>query len=285
MYEASQNMPSPGATVATTLMMVLGALACSSFDGGSDVLAQPALDPMTAQMSLAGANWSCLGPARATSPPVTSGRGRVVYSMQVVDITTRLTPSGVRARACNLLDVECSQPLGDWVPADEQGWVDLTLSKGFVGFLEFMIPGFVPGTFYPGEPVEESTTLNYPVLPITPDALVTLAGALDIAIDPQLGFLAVRSFDCAGVPATDVVFSKEGPGDRWYLSDGLPSVTATSTGSEGYGGYVNVPLGLTSIDVMTPTGRSISGSRSLVVRPAWFSSMFVLPPGIQIAPP
>jgi hypothetical protein len=171
------------------------------------------------------------------------------------------------------------------VNADEQGWVDVTMPQGFVGFIEFRTPGFVPATFYPGEAVNESTTLNYPVLPITPDALGALAGALAIAIDPALGFLAIRSFDCAGIPATNVVLSKEGAGDRWYLNDGLPSVTATSTGSEGYAGFVNVPLGLTSIDVMAPTGRSISGSRSLVVRQGWFSTMFVLPPGAEIAPP
>jgi hypothetical protein len=256
---------------------------CSSFDGGSDVLAAPPL--MTSEQMTPGADWSCLADRAPAAVPVAPGPGRIVYSVQMLDLTTRRAPSGLLARACILTDVECAQPVSGWVPIDPQGWLDIPLPQGFFGYLEIMGDNTVPGTFYPGEALEQSTTLNYPGLSLDADSLEALTDVLGLAVDPSQGQLAVRAFDCDGSTAPDVVLSKVGAGQRWYFAGGLPSVTATRSGDDGFGGFVNVPPGVASVDAQTLAGQSIGGTRSVVVRAGWFSVMFVRPPGAPIAAP
>lgn len=290
MIEVRRVLPQPSVggercgLVARALLSAL-VMGCSSFDGGSDVLTTPALAPASARGSAPGSDWSCLGTTEATPLPIAVGQGRVVYSVQALDFTTRQPSRGLMARACALADVQCAEPVTPWLPTDDQGWIDLTLSQGFAGYLEFQGEGRAPGTFYLGEPLSESTTLNYPIYSIAREGLVALAGILGITLEPQLGLLGLRSFDCNGVTAPDVTFSKLGVGERWYFADGLPTVTATTTGSDGYGGFANVPPGVASVDALAPTGVSVSGARSMVVRPDSFSLMYVWPPGAQIAPP
>lgn len=173
----------------------------------------------------------------------------------------------------------------DWIAADEQGWVDITLSRGFVGYLEFSGDNWMPSLLFLGEQLTDSTALNYPLLAVSIDSLATLTGLLGITLEPLRGLLAVRTFDCDGITAPDVVLSTGGDGERWYFADGLPTVAATKTGSEGYGGFANVPPEVVSVDVQAPTGDTVSGTRTLVVRPGWFSLLHVWPPGAQISPP
>lgn len=260
-------------------------LGCSSFDGGSDVLVTSALAPANAVAQLPGTDWSCLGRAGTAPIPLAIGQGRIVYSVQALDFTTRQPSRGLMARACALADVQCAEPVSPWLPTDDQGWIDITLSQGFVGYLEFQGEGRAPATFYLGEPLNESTTLNYPIYAIAQEGLIALAGILGITLDPQLGLVALRTFDCGGVTAPNVAFAKSGAGERWYIADGLPTVTATTTGSDGYGGFANVPPGVASVDALAPTGVSVSGARSMVVRPGSFSLLYVWPPGAEIAPP
>jgi hypothetical protein len=280
-------MPPVCVTKAMAPLIALGALAlgCSSFDGGSDMLVTGALEPASPGAPSSDSAWSCLGPSRITAPPAMAAQGRVLYSMQLVDITTRRLALEVRTRACTIADVECADPVTPWLTPDDQGWVDLTLFEGFVGYFEVDAEGLVPGLIFPGETINVSTTLNYPVFVLTASSFVALAGSIGLAQDPALGAIAIRSFNCEGVTASDVALSTAAAGDGWYFADGLPSATATKTGSEGYGGFINVPPGVVAVDALAPTGSSVSGERTLVVRTGWFSLLYLWPLGAQIAPP
>jgi hypothetical protein len=111
-------------------------------------------------------------------------------------------------------------------------------------------------------------------------SLASLSGLmqlLGLRQEPMTGLLAFRTLDCQGGPAPGVSLSLEGAGLRWYFVDGLPSLTASSTGSQGIGGYINVPVGVAVLEAETRDGSSIAGTQSLAVREGWMSSMFVRP--------
>jgi hypothetical protein len=63
----------------------------------------------------------------------------------------------------------------------------------------------------------------------------------------------------------------------WYFIDGLPTRAGSATGADGLGGFVNVPPGLTHVDLKAANGVSIRGPQSFVVRPNWVSSAYVRP--------
>ena len=259
--------------------LLLTALGCSSFDGGSDVLLEAQFAAET-QPNTPGSDWSCLGAPPSAAPlALVESQKRVILSVQLVDLTTRLVPRTVRSRACTLTDVECTQPASDWVLADDQGWVDLMLFEGFVGYIESVGEGYVSGAMYLNDALDDSMTVDYPVAMISTDSLAALAGLLQVPLDPMSGMIAIRAFDCQGVTAPGVSLQKPGAGVPWFFADGLPTVSVDRTGDDGFGGFVNVPPGLVQVDAQSPTGASISGPNSFVVRPGWFSSAFVAPPG------
>ena len=263
--------------------LVCASWGCSSFDGGTDVLASAPL--RTAEQSGApGMDWSCLDDAPALADPVVlaQGQARVIYSFQMVDIATRQVPRGSRARPCVLTDVQCAQPAGPWVEIDEQGWFDLTLFQGFVGYIEIVGDGSVPTLLYLSDPLNDSTAVGYPVLSVSTDSLLALASVIGVALDPTQGLITVRAYDCQGITAPGVMLAKAGAGTPWYFVDGLPTVAAAKTTEEGMGGFANVPPGVAAVDVLTPAGVPIAGQHSFVVRPGQFSSAFIGPRGVRV---
>ena len=259
--------------------LLLTVVGCSSFDGGSDVLLDAQL-AAEVQPGTPGSDWSCLGGPQSAAPiTLAENQNRIIFSMQLVDFTSRLVPRTILSRACTLTDVECTQPVSDWVPVDDQGWADLMLFEGFVGYIENVGEGYVPGQMYVTEPLDDSRSLGYPVPMISTDSLAALAALFEVPLDLSLGLISVRSFDCQGVTAPGVSLQKPGAGVPWYFADGLPNISVDRTGEEGFGGFVNVPPGLVRVDAQTPTGMSIAGTHTFVVRPGWFSSTFVSPAG------
>lgn len=261
------------------------AFACTPFAAGTDELpAQVADSDATATTSTAsltpalpGRDWSCLGAAVPRRPPTVSVADRVIYSVQAVDIGTGQSVPGAQVRVCGLADVDCMQPLMGPVIADSDGWFDVPLYEGFTGYLEFSGPDLVPGLLFLSEALTAESSPDYPYLLMSNASRDALSRVIGVPLDPELGIIATRSFDCQGVTAPDVSVTKTGPGVAFYFIGGLPTVMENKTGPEGFGGFINVPTGVALVDVLTPGGVSIAGTLSFVVRPGWTSTSFVYP--------
>lgn len=244
---------------------------CTPFEPGDDQLAEE-------QASLLQA-WSCLaesGELRAT--PVFSGDApRVVFSIQVIDLSSGQIYPDATVRACGLTDVNCEAPVSDTLPVDSQGWVDIPLFRDFVGYLEITSPQIVPAMFYLTEPVLPQMATEFPLTMVSLGSIGPLTQLVGVQLEPGTGIFATRSFDCAGNTASGVTLLSEAEGVPWYFVDGLPSRMASATSADGIAGFVNVPPGLVLFETFAPNGASVGGRQSLVVRPNWLSTAFIRP--------
>jgi hypothetical protein len=243
---------------------------CTPFEPGDDQLVAAALLTQA---------WSCLAQndERRAVPVFSGAADRVVYSIQMIDLSSGQIYPNAQVRACALTDVDCEAPVSDTLTVDSQGWVDVPLFRDFVGYLEITSPELVPSMFYLTEPLSPQTMTEFPLTMVSLESLEPLTRLLGVQPVPGTGILATRSFDCEGNTASGVVLSSEADGMPWYFVDGLPSGMASATSADGIAGLVNVPPGLVLVEALAPDGASVAGQQSFVVRPGWVSSAFMRP--------
>jgi hypothetical protein len=255
------------------------ALGCTDYEPASDVLPEGTISEL-------GPEWSCLNRTAApSSVPTFSGTvPRVVFSIQVVDLSTGNIYPDAQVRACGLADINCDDPVTDVLSVDAEGWVDVPLFQNFTGYLEIQSPDLVPYLFYLTEPLAPTSTIEYPLAVVSLAALGPLAQLVGVdSLQASKGVIATRVFNCTGDTATGASLTTEGDGVPWYFLDGLPTGMGSETGAQGLAGYVNVSPGLAVVEARAPDGTTIAGPQSLVVRAGWLSAVYVKPPGRQRA--
>jgi hypothetical protein len=265
-----------GASLACSL--AAASAACTPFESRTDERTEPLV---TTESLDDGGNWSCLSedvPQR-TVELVPSDARRVILSLQIIELTTGAIFPDVQVRVCDVSDVNCERPYTGMLPTDENGWVDLPLFENFTGFIEIIGPANLPYLFHIKDPLPAESIIEYPLGVLAAGSIEPLAQLSGIAVEAGSGVLAARNFDCAGVPARDVSLTTDSAGIIFYFAGGLPTYRTTVTSDDGIGGVFNVPAGLVFFDAIAPTGASISGSQSVVIRPGWVSALFVRPPG------
>jgi hypothetical protein len=266
--------------MSTLVAMVSG---CTDYEPASDTLPADSVSELAPSDN---PSWACLSPTNEPAPvPVFSETvARVVYSVQVVDLSTGQIYPDARVRACGITDINCEDPVTENLEVDDEGWVDLVLFRDFVGFLEVTSSEAVPYLFYLTEPLTQSA-VEYPLAVVSIASLGPLIQLVGVPPEPGTGVVAVRTFDCLGNTAAGVSFSTDTDGVPWYFVDGLPTGTGTETGGDGLAGLVNVQPGLAVVDVNAPNGVSIRGPQSVVVRPNWLTAVFVRPQGARRSTP
>jgi hypothetical protein len=259
----------------TVALLTAGVLvcACSDYEPASDTL------PSGSVSELNPSQWACLSSTDepAAVPVYAQTVARVIYSIQVVDLSTGQIYPDAQVRACGVADVNCENPVTETLPVDSQGWVDLPLFRDFAGFLEITSSKAVPYLFYLTEPLTQSIS-EFPLAIISLASLPALVQLIGVDIQPGTGVIAVRSFGCDGNPAPGVQMSTSNAGVPWYFVDGLPTGAGSHTAGDGLSGLVNVPPGLALFDLKAPNGASIRGQQSVVIRPNWLSAAYVRPP-------
>jgi hypothetical protein len=258
-----------GAALALAFM----AWGCTSYEPASDTIELTALSSTASS-----GNWACLQPGTQAAPrPVFSETvDRVVYSVQIVDLSTGQIYPDASVRACGVADINCESPVTDTMSVDAEGWVDVPLFRNFTGYLEVRSEDAVPVLFYLSEPIQQST-VEYPLAIVSLASLGPLVQLLGVPFEADSGVLAVRVFDCQGNPADGVSLSTESDGVTWYFVDGLPTRMGSGTGADGLAGIVNVDPGLAVVELAAQNGVSIGGAQSVVIRPGWMSAIFVRP--------
>lgn len=255
-----------GVSLRLLLTCLLLSLGCTELAPGSD-----RLQSTEASLKEAGApvdaRWACLG--EAPEPAAMALGVQPVLTLRVVDIGSGIAPAELTARACQRLDVNCLTPVVSDVALSEDGALHLPVPLTFDGFVELRSPASVPTMYFVNQPmlgdrVESFRLLNY----LGFRALATQGGVL---VDPELGHLLIRSFDCEGAPASSVRLSNDKGGEPFSFVAGLPSIGADVTTADGLGGFVNVPPVLVVVE-----GRQLDADRvisrvSVSVRAGWFT--------------
>jgi hypothetical protein len=269
-----------GASLACSL--VAASAACTPFESGTDERSEPLV---TTESLGEGGNWSCLSEnvVSRTVDIIPSDARRVILSLQIIELTTGAIFPDVQVRVCDVSDVNCERPYTGMLPTDDDGWVDLPLFESFTGFIEISGPANLPYLFHIKDPLPAESIIEYPLGLFAAGSVEPLAQLSGLDVEEGSGVLAARTFDCDGVPARDVSLATDSAGIIFYFAGGLPTYRTTATGDDGIGGVFNIPAGLAFFESIAPTGVSISGSQSVVIRPGWVSSLYVRPPGVRSA--
>lgn len=233
------------------------------------------------------APWACL----ATPPPTPPATATVVFVIGNPSAgTTAAMPTGppvagVVVRACRALDFECSNPLTTSAPTNDAGEATVILPGGFDGYFE--VPdaaGFEPSIYW-HEPVQASQSYEQTVLP--PNVVALAASVVDVTLTPEAGIVVPTVLDCKSNAAAGVHFQVGGlvdGGQFFYLSDSVPSKTATATDPTGGGLLFNAPPGTITISATTPTGQLIA-SGTTQVRAGWLTFLELRPSQAMLQPP
>lgn len=248
--------------------------ACSEYKPASDTLESVA-QANTPRMG--NGNWSCL--RSDTEPPPLPGvpGARVLYGIRLVDLATGMPFPDVTVRACSLVDPECKAPVTPMLPANADGIVEIPLTENFLGYLEIDSPSAVPYIFHlPDGGLR--TMRDFDLAMISRENFEGLSQALGVPLDPVMGAIAVRAFDCGRNPAEGVMLNNSTGGQAWYFDVSLPTLGRTYTDRGGLGGFVNARPGVADFDALLTDGTQLTTKR-IIVRQQWMTAGYMRPRG------
>jgi hypothetical protein len=260
---------------AAAVLMVAGGLsACTEFADGDDTAPEtaalsnnPAVDDSTPAPPPPA--WACLD----DDPPARSdvlGSMRVTYTMLIVDTVTRVQPPGLTVTACSPLDIECDVPMTGETRPDADGRVRVQVPVNFAGFFEVVSEQTVPAMLFIDGALTEDTEAPI-MLVIGQGPFMALSQSQGVTIDPQMGHLLLRAFDCNGELAAGVRFTNDRGGLPFAFVDTLPVVGQTVTDAQGTAGFINVSPGLTVVSSLRADDNVLTRTASGRVRPGWFT--------------
>jgi len=218
--------------------------------------------------------WSC------RAAPANASLGYKL-TMHLQDAVSQKSLRGVTAQLCKKLDVTCDSPIGATVVSDDNGGVTMQIEAAFDGYVLMRDTKIAPALYFLTAPA--SGDLDLPTVPLaTPfqaNGIVSSAGGNTWKEDR--GIVLLNAFDCQGKPAANLTFSAGGTIDPatfiFYLVGNYPTTNSTATDSTGYGGLVNVPVGVTTIAAtLNPGGHKVS-TTSILVRAGFVSYSSVTP--------
>jgi hypothetical protein len=241
-------------------------MGCTELAPGSDTLEQ-GVGMSLPDAGPADPRWACL------DEPPSGAAARVVPTVEltlvVTDVVMRAVPAGLQGRACAKADVLCETPLTPSVGLGEDGGLHLSVPQRFDGFVELESPSTVSTLYFLDRELMRDSTEALTV--VTTVALGALAAQGNVVLDPTLGHLLVRTFDCVGAPAAGVRLTTQAVGTPFAFVDGLPNIGRDVTTGDGVGGFVNVPPGFAVVEGYRVDGERPLGAANVVVRAGWFT--------------
>jgi hypothetical protein len=242
---------------------------CTELAPGGDLLPQSFQpnQPDAGPAPEADTRWGCLDqPIATTAVPLVP---RVDLALTVTDTVTGAPPEGLSARACSRLNVDCDTPLTPDVSPAIDGAMHLSVPQRFDGFVEIRSPATVPTLYFMNQELMRDTAESFAI--ISTLALAGLATQDNVTLEPERGFVLIRTFDCQGAPAGGVELSNDKGGQPFAFVDGFPVVGRDETSGDGIGGFVNIPTGIVVVQGVVREHGTVLSNASVIVRPGWFS--------------
>ena len=200
--------------------------------------------------------------------------------MTVRDLVTQMPFANAQIKLCRKLDVDCAAPAGSAI-SDESGEVTFSADMtSFAGYLAVQATGIVPTLYFFNPPVDQDQAVSVSLA--SPAAYAGLLLQLGRQPIPGHGSIVISSADCTGAPAAGVSYatvSGDGMTSPFYTVGGLPTVSATATDSDGYGGLINVPAGAATVAASLVSPHTDLGTISLLVQDGAITYSRVVPLG------
>ncbi len=226
--------------------------------------------------------------ACATLPAINPDPSRKVdVSIQYLDYTNGIPPTGVGVRLCASTDNQCNNPrnLDAGGPADAgpeagagfvvptaEGWVAATVEYGFEGFFEVKSGAYAPTFRYTSPPLRAPKT-DFLQLMLRPQEISYLAdtalgkpNAYD-SVNHALVFVFAR--DCNNNPLSGVRFTTTALDPLlvpFYIIGSTPEIGADKkTDPLGRAGFINIPPGFHTFTAeWADSGKRIGSTRTLI---------------------
>jgi hypothetical protein len=218
--------------------------------------------------------WQCL--SSPTMLPPQSPPFRVVVSLR--DLVTQMPVANTQVKLCRKLDVDCAAP---YSTAVSDGSGEATFSVDMVnsaGYLAVQVTGLVPTFYFFNPPVDRDQSVSVSLA--SPAAYAGLV--LQLGRQPLSGHgsIVISSADCTGAPAAGVTYttaSGDAATSSFYTVAGLPTLSATATDAQGFGGLINVPAGAATVAASLASPRTNLGTISLLVQDGAITYSRVVP--------
>lgn len=166
-------------------------------------------------------------------------------------------PQPFSIKACLSLDPDCQSPVFGPIDVNAGEPQDFILPKMFNGYFEISNPDTRTGLFFMGRPLA-TDTLGWNVTVPNDQTIAALALAGGEAVDPELGVIIAVARDCVLRPLEGAMFENSEGGLRFYFYQTTPDPKATKTGPQGAVGFANVPIGTTTLSVLTENGTELT---------------------------
>lgn len=217
--------------------------------------------------------WACMTQQEESGEP-----GPFTIRLPVVSVLDQAPVPGVAAAMFRKIDVASTTPVGAQAVSDANGIVELTVEKGFDGYVSLSHPTIGPSLYFFNPPVQRSETLP-PIRLASIQVVTALFQQVGRTYDPNQGVVILTAEDCESRPLAEVSFAVPKWSDEtgvFYSVGGLPTTSTSATDSSGYGGLLGLPPETVAISATHATQGSI-GSLSLFVKAGALSYSRMVP--------
>jgi hypothetical protein len=215
--------------------------------------------------------WGCLD-----QPQPPSGPGPYSVRIRVVEVANSIPVQGAEVALCRRISPECATPDARSL-TDDDGQAAFEVAGGGSSFVRIITKNhpalppeqqLLPAYYFFNPPI--ASDLNVNVSMMTSRLQQMFNRLVEVQQLPDRGMILVNALDCRGLPAPGVVFRSDRADELatpFYVEGGVPIRSRSSTNSNGFGGLVNVPAGITMVSgEIAASGRTL-GEVSLIVWP------------------
>ncbi|MGE5788193.1 MAG: hypothetical protein ACM3ZE_26595 [Myxococcales bacterium] len=217
--------------------------------------------------------WACLQDQGDSSDP-----GPFTVRLPLVSVLDQSAMAGVTAVMYRKIDVASSNPISAQAVSDANGVVELSVEKGFDGYVSLSHQSIGPSLYFFNPPVRRSETVS-PIRLASIPVVAALFQQVGRTYDPNQGVVILTAEDCQSRPLSQVSYTVP----KWsastavfYSVDGLPTTSTSATDGSGYGGLIGLPPETVAISATHTTQGSIGGL-SLFVRAGALSYSRMVP--------
>lgn len=219
--------------------------------------------------------WACLGSFETPTAAMIAHTFRFEYAT-----AAGVPPPDLAIELCSSLDVACANPVPGIPQPDAMGSVTLELAPTFTGFLKINSSDtLMPSVAYLQSPVVLPPNENVIRL-IRPSEFAALVAASKQTYDDTRGVAVILTDNCLDQRSAGVVITTSDTDPDtvgFYFRGNLPDVEATSTDEQGAAGFLNLPLGIVTVDGFVGVDGPFIGEASFEARAGTISYVTVGP--------
>jgi hypothetical protein len=233
--------------------------------------------------------WGCLGDIPNPVPDPTK---KVTFTERMAFQEDESAATNIIVDVCDSIDIDCTStdpnfPKG-LVP-DSDGNITITVIQGFNGFVRVTpttLNYCVDSRVFIGRPLVAPPSVKEVRL-IKPADYDVLVEASHLQVDATRGTAIFDAEDCSGNPVAGITFTcpdADSDSQVFYLINQFPELPpmATSTDADGFGGFINLPVGDTNAKSIRASDMKPIGESSFQVLANTISYVLLSPtPGVM----